>query len=221
MPESAGRPAGQTPEPQGHYAGVPYDWRKPTAATPGARTAPDLPLGLSKQQGIQRQALAAVSHVIYPPSRPRHMQWQLDLSHRWPLQVRQRARQPTRVLAPARRQAASLHKGRLSQFPRHQAPDTPHTVDSHVAAPMRKQRQCARAPRTQRRVVQPRRIGFVTPQAHGVLPAQPLYLRTHPRPVVPVITTHFVSATSGSVSHLSWTEKVICPGRRRCPPGGA
>ena len=40
MPESAGRPAGragQTPEPQGYHAGMPYDWRKPTAAGITAR----------------------------------------------------------------------------------------------------------------------------------------------------------------------------------------
>jgi hypothetical protein len=40
MPESAGRPSGrteQTPEPQGHYAGMSYDWRKPTTARITAR----------------------------------------------------------------------------------------------------------------------------------------------------------------------------------------
>lgn len=39
MSESAGTPAGHNPppEPQGTYAGVPYDWRKPTAQRVKAR----------------------------------------------------------------------------------------------------------------------------------------------------------------------------------------
>lgn len=40
MPASARRPAGrgqQPPEPQGHFAGLPYDWRRPAAARMAAR----------------------------------------------------------------------------------------------------------------------------------------------------------------------------------------
>jgi hypothetical protein len=40
VPEAGGQPAGrseQPPEPQGRFAGIPYDWRKPTAARIAAR----------------------------------------------------------------------------------------------------------------------------------------------------------------------------------------
>jgi hypothetical protein len=37
MPESAGDPAGRVPEPEGYFAGIPYDWRKPTSARITAR----------------------------------------------------------------------------------------------------------------------------------------------------------------------------------------
>ena len=40
MPAPGGRLAGpdqQPPEPQGRFTGVPYDWRKPTAARTAAR----------------------------------------------------------------------------------------------------------------------------------------------------------------------------------------
>lgn len=40
MPASVGRPAGrgqQPPEPQGRFGGLPYDWRKPSAARVKAR----------------------------------------------------------------------------------------------------------------------------------------------------------------------------------------
>ncbi len=73
-----------------------------------------LPLGLSKEQGIQRQTLAAVLHVIHPPPGPGHVQRQFHLSCRWSLQVFQGTRQATRILAPARRQAASLHNADYS-----------------------------------------------------------------------------------------------------------
>lgn len=67
---------------------------------------------------IQDQALILPAHVVYPASRPGHMQRQLNYPRSRPPQGFQGRRQAARVGIPARRQAASLHVDNYPCSPR-------------------------------------------------------------------------------------------------------
>jgi len=70
-----------------------------------------LSLRLRQQQGIQDEALAAITHVIHTAAGPGHVQRQLDFTRSRALQVVERRRQTTGVLTPTWRQTTRLHEG--------------------------------------------------------------------------------------------------------------
>jgi hypothetical protein len=105
-----------------------------------------------QEQGIQHEALAAVSHVVHAPTGPGHVQRQLNLARSRALQVFKRRRQTTGVLAPPRRQAMRLQEDNCP---------IPSSADSrHAAHPRQLSGELAREDMPAQCLSRPQRRGF-------------------------------------------------------------